>query len=109
MHRIGRSRTERRTGFNENECEVQLVKDLEYHLYEEAKSGRMTRQQVLVRASVLGVSASALGAILAACGSSASSGTSAGGSTPAGAIKKGGTGIFGITSRSEEHTSELQS
>ena len=74
------------------------MKDLEYHLYEEAKSGRMTRQQVLVRASVLGVSASALGTILAACGSSASSGTSAGGSTPAGAIKKGGTGVFGITS-----------
>src|SRR6476646_10236935 len=46
----------------------------------------MTRQQVLVRASVLGVSASALGSILAACGSSG------------GAIKKGGTGIFGITS-----------
>ena len=37
------------------------MKDLEYHLYEEAKAGRLTRQQVLVRASVLGVSASALG------------------------------------------------
>jgi peptide/nickel transport system substrate-binding protein len=74
------------------------VKDLEYHLYEEARSGRMTRQQVLVRASVLGVSASALGTILAACGSSASSGSSSGGASSGGAIKKGGTGIFGITS-----------
>ncbi len=74
------------------------MKDLEYHLYEEARSGRMTRQQVLVRASVLGVSASALGTILAACGSSASSGSSSGGASSGGAIKKGGTGIFGITS-----------
>ena len=74
------------------------MKDLEYHLYEEARSGRMTRQQVLVRASVLGVSASALGTILAACGSSASSGTSSGGASSGGAIKKGGTGVFGITS-----------
>jgi peptide/nickel transport system substrate-binding protein len=71
------------------------VKDLEYHLYEEARAGRLTRQQVLVRASVLGVSASALGAILAACGTSASSSSS---SPSAGAPKRGGKGVFGITS-----------
>ena len=74
------------------------MKDLEYHLYEEARSGRMTRHQVLVRASVLGVSPSAHGTIIAACGSSASSVTSSGGTTPVGAIKKRGTGVFGITS-----------
>jgi peptide/nickel transport system substrate-binding protein len=73
------------------------VKDLEYHLYEEARAGRMTRQQVLVRASVLGVSASVLGTILAACGSSASD-TSSSSPSGGGAIKRGGTGIFGITS-----------
>ena len=71
------------------------MKDLEYHLYEEARAGRLTRQQVLVRASVLGVSASALGAILAACGTSASSSSS---SPSAGAPKRGGKGVFGITS-----------
>ena len=74
------------------------MKDLEYHLYEEAKAGRLTRQEVLVRASVLGVSASALGTILAACGTSASSNSSSTSSTSSGPIKKGGTGIFGITS-----------
>jgi peptide/nickel transport system substrate-binding protein len=73
------------------------VKDLEYHLYEEARAGRMTRQQVLVRGSVLGISASALGSILAACGSSASDNSSSP-SSSGGAIKRGGTGVFGITS-----------
>ncbi len=73
------------------------MKDLEYHLYEEARAGRMTRQQVLVRGSVLGISASVLGTILAACGSSASDNSTSAGSS-GGAIKRGGTGIFGITS-----------
>ena len=30
-----------------------FVNDLEYHLYEEARTGRMTRKQLLVRGSVL--------------------------------------------------------
>src|SRR4029079_12930539 len=47
---------------------------------------------------VLGVSASALGPMLAACGSSGSSGTSAGGAARAGTSKKAATGISGITS-----------
>ena len=71
------------------------MNDLEYHLYEEARSGRMTRQQLLVRGSVLGVSAAAMSAILAACGSSASS---PGSSSPSsGTIKRGGTIRFGVT------------
>ncbi len=74
------------------------MNDREYHLYEEARSGRMNRQQLLVRASVLGISASALSAILAACGGSSSSSSSSSPSTGGGAPKKGGTGIFGITS-----------
>ena len=70
--------------------------ELEYHLYEEARTGRMTRQQLLVRGSVLGISASAMGAILAACGTSASDSSS---STPsgAGAIKRGGTLRLGVS------------
>jgi peptide/nickel transport system substrate-binding protein len=71
------------------------VNDLEYHLYEEARSGRMTRQQLLVRGSVLGVSAAAMGSILAACGSSASSPSES--SVSSGAIKRGGTIRFGVT------------
>jgi peptide/nickel transport system substrate-binding protein len=60
------------------------------HLVEEVQSGRMTRRQLVVRASVFGFSASAIGTLLSACGgssSSASSTTSAAG----GAIKRGGT------------------
>jgi len=75
------------------------VNDLEYHLYEEAKAGRLTRQQLLVRASVLGVSLPALSAILAACGGGSS--TSSSGSS-AGAVKRGGTGVFGVTSPAQD-------
>jgi peptide/nickel transport system substrate-binding protein len=79
-----------------------LVNDLEYHLYEEARAGRMTRQQLLVRASVVGVSASALAAILAACGSGSSSSGSSGAVSSAGPVKKGGTAIFGITAPAQD-------
>ncbi len=40
------------------------------HLVDMVKSGRMTRRQLLVRASVFGLSATAAGQLLAACGSS---------------------------------------
>ena len=76
------------------------MNDLEYHLYEEAKAGRLTRQQLLVRASVLGVSLPALTAILAACGGGSSSTSSAGGS--AGDIQKGGKAVFGITTPAQD-------
>ena len=73
-----------------------FVNDLEYHLYEEARTGRMTRKQLLVRGSVLGISASAMSAILAACGTSASDKST---STPSsgGAIKRGGTLRMGVS------------
>ena len=79
------------------------MNDLEYHLFEEAKAGRMTRQQLLVRASVIGASVPALAAILAACGGGgASSSGGGGGSSSAGAVKRGGTGIFGITTPAQD-------
>ena len=79
------------------------MNDYEYHLYEEAKSGRMSRQQLLVRATMMGVSLPALTAILAACGSSSSSSSGGGGgSSSAGAVKRGGTGVFGITSPAQD-------
>jgi len=47
------------------------------HLVEEVIKGRMTRRQLLVRASVFGFSLTAAGQLLAACGGSSSSGSSA--------------------------------
>ena len=43
------------------------------HLIEQVKNGKMTRRQLLVRASVFGFSATVAGQLLAACGSSSSS------------------------------------
>ena len=43
------------------------------HLVEQVKNGKMTRRQLLVRASVFGFSATVAGQLLAACGSSSSS------------------------------------
>jgi hypothetical protein len=40
------------------------------HLVEQVINGKMTRRQLLVRASVFGLSATAVGSLLAACGSS---------------------------------------
>jgi peptide/nickel transport system substrate-binding protein len=61
------------------------------HLVEEVRSGRMTRRQLLVRASVLGLSASAAGGLLAACGSSSSSTSASAAPSSAAAVKTGGT------------------
>jgi peptide/nickel transport system substrate-binding protein len=59
------------------------------HLLEEVQSGRMTRRQLLVRASVVGLSATTVGGLLAACGGSTpASNTSASSSA---APKAGGT------------------
>jgi peptide/nickel transport system substrate-binding protein len=60
------------------------------HLVEQVINGRMTRRQLLVRASIFGFSASAIGGLLAACGSSgSSSSTATAGSAPS--PKAGGT------------------
>ena len=58
------------------------------HLLHEVLGGRMTRRQLLVRASVVGLSATLVGQVLAACGSSSSSSSSA---SPSTAPKAGGT------------------
>ena len=46
------------------------------HLIEQVISGKMTRRQLLVRASVFGLSATVVGQLLAACGSSGGSSSS---------------------------------
>jgi peptide/nickel transport system substrate-binding protein len=57
------------------------------HLLHELIAGRMTRRQLIVRASVVGLSATLVGQVLAACGSSSSSSSA----SPSSAPKAGGT------------------
>jgi peptide/nickel transport system substrate-binding protein len=79
-----------------NDDHVRLS-EYEYHLYEEARSGRMSRRDVLRRAAVMGLAAPVIG-VLAACGSSSGSGAPATGSSgggPSGAPKRGGHARFG--------------
>jgi len=58
------------------------------HLLHEVLAGHMTRRQLIVRASVVGLSTTLVGQVLAACGSSSSSSSSA---SPSSAPKSGGT------------------
>ncbi len=71
-----------------NENEIQ--RELGQHLVEQVANGKMTRRELLVRGSVLGLSLTTLGSLLAACGGStaASSSPSAAASV---APKAGGT------------------
>jgi peptide/nickel transport system substrate-binding protein len=48
----------------------QFRSDYAHHLVDEVRAGRMSRRQLLVRASVFGFSATAAGSLLAACGGS---------------------------------------
>jgi len=54
----------------------QYRRDYAHHLMEQVNKGHMTRRQLLVRASVFGLSATAAGSLLAACGGSSSSSSS---------------------------------
>ncbi len=69
--------------------------DYEYHLVEEVRSGRMTRRDLVRRATVFGLTAPTIAGLLAACGGNDEQG--AGGTTQEGPAKRGGTGRFGIT------------
>jgi oligopeptide transport system substrate-binding protein len=62
------------------------------HLVEEVLSGRLSRRELLVRASVFGLSLSAVGSLLAACGGSSTS--SAASPASSGTPQKGGTLVF---------------
>jgi peptide/nickel transport system substrate-binding protein len=53
----------------------QYAREYGQHLVEQVLKGKMTRRQLLVRASVFGLSATVVGQLLAACGSSSSSTT----------------------------------
>ena len=56
-------------------ADEKFAREYGHHLVEEVLNGRMTRRQLLVRASVFGLSATVIAQLLAACGSSG--GTSA--------------------------------
>src|SRR3954447_7355509 len=68
------------------------MREYDYHLVEEVRAGRLTRRQLIVRATVAGLSASSIGTLLAACGGSSSSkSTRTSKAGAAGAVKRGGT------------------
>src|SRR3954451_22415172 len=71
------------------------MREYEYHLVEEVRSGRVTRRQLIIRATVAGVSASSIGTLLAACGGSSSSKSTSPGAAAAGPVKGVDTFLLG--------------
>jgi peptide/nickel transport system substrate-binding protein len=71
------------------------LNDYEYHLYEEARSGRMTRREVLKRAGIMGLSVPVISVLATAC--AASSSPTASQTAPAGPPKRGGTARWGTS------------
>jgi peptide/nickel transport system substrate-binding protein len=67
--------------------------DVENHYIDELLAGRLDRREFLRRGAVVGMSATVMGAVLAACGGANNVGTSSASSSgaPAGAPTKGGT------------------
>jgi peptide/nickel transport system substrate-binding protein len=63
-----------------------------YKLVEELLAGRMTRRELIVRATVLGLSTTTIGALLAACGTSNPTSTAAATPRPGGVLRAGLTG-----------------
>lgn len=74
-------------------------RNVESYLRDEVLAGRLTRRELIVRAASYGLSATAIGALLAACGSSP---TTANQSTPK--PKKGGALNVGLTGGSSSDT-----
>src|SRR4051812_12738439 len=66
--------------------------DYAYHLYEEARARRLSRQDLLVRASVAGLSLPTVGSVLTAFGGEAQAATRKTAATP----KRGGTLRIGL-------------
>lgn len=74
------------------------LNEYEYHLYQEARSGRMSRRDVLRRAAAMGLAAPVIG-VLASCGTTPGNGSPSAGSSssgPSGPPKKGGKARFGV-------------
>ena len=65
--------------------------ELENHYIDELVAGRLNRRDFLRRGTAIGMSATFLGTVLAACGSSGTSSSSSGTGTSGGTAVKGGT------------------
>ena len=70
--------------------ENELQRELGQNLVEEVNKGRMTRRELLVRGTVIGLSMTTIGSLLAACGGSSTS-TSTASASASVAPKTGGT------------------
>jgi len=62
------------------------------NLLGELLAGRLTRRELMVKAAVLGLSATTIGALLAACGTNTTTGTAAPTPKPGGTLRAGLTG-----------------
>jgi peptide/nickel transport system substrate-binding protein len=71
--------------------ENELQRELGRNLVDEVNKGRMTRRELLVRGTVLGLSMTTIGSLLAACGGSTSGSTSSATASAGVAPKAGGT------------------
>jgi peptide/nickel transport system substrate-binding protein len=71
--------------------ENDLQRELGQNLVEEVNKGRMTRRELLVRGTVLGLSMTAIGSLLAACGGSSSTASTSPSASASVAPKAGGT------------------
>jgi peptide/nickel transport system substrate-binding protein len=71
--------------------ENDLQRELGQTLVDEVNKGRMTRRELLVRGTVLGLSLTTLGSLLAACGGSSSGSTASASASASVAPKAGGT------------------
>ena len=70
-------------------------RDYGIHLVEEVQAGRMTRRDLVRRASVVGFSLPAIGALLAACGGGGGGGNAS--NQAAGPVERGGVARFGCS------------
>ena len=71
--------------------ENDLQRELGQNLVDEVAKGRMTRRELIVRGTVLGLSLTTIGSLLAACGGSSSEATSSASASASVAPKTGGT------------------
>jgi peptide/nickel transport system substrate-binding protein len=73
------------------------MNDYEYHLFEEVRSGRMSRRELIRRATVAGLGAATIGTILAGAGSAGAAAPQPLPARRAMSPTRGGTARFGVT------------
>ena len=73
------------------------MRDYEYHLVEEVRAGRLTRRELVRRATVVGLSLPTIGALLAACGGGGGGETGGAPAGQTGNVKPGGVLRLAVT------------